>query len=184
MSYVIGLAAPNTAAIMSDGRALDQNGNIQSEEYRKVKKLTDKIIMGFAGDIASVNRVNDMLGKLILTNTTTADYIADKVYNCLSNNGDLKKAGFIISGISSKNDMVTYAFGLKSGRSLEPIHPTGLTLSNLVPTDYIGNKNIIAELILSGKYCDHIDAMKEAIFNMSLQCHSVNNHTFLEVISL
>lgn len=50
MSIVIAYANQERAVIKSDGRELDLNGNIVSEDSKKIQTLSDECIIGYTGN--------------------------------------------------------------------------------------------------------------------------------------
>ena len=57
MSVVLCYADKRKAIIASDGRVIDNKGNIINESFRKFFRINSKILLGYAGDLGPCESV-------------------------------------------------------------------------------------------------------------------------------
>lgn len=175
MSYVIGVCTKNQAIVMSDGRALDCNGNILTESYQKITKVNDHILIGFAGDIESCKKT---LSQIPVNKKNFADDLAQELFSYMSGNDFLNKAGFVVIGTDHNGQMILCAFGLNHGDKFKITVPNNLAIAQLLPSDYCGKNDLLYKYLTDGSCSDIADAMKYAIMDMAELCQSVNNHIY------
>lgn len=109
MSIVLCYADRKRVIIASDGRIIDNKGNIINESFRKFFRINSKLLLGYAGDLGACESVamlfqkqpEEFLNKLNFNN------IYEFILRYCESFPNNTKYGFILCGISE--DKITVA---------------------------------------------------------------------------
>lgn len=119
MSVVLSYADENMAIIAGDGRVVDTNNNIVSENYEKVKKINEHVIIGYVGEVTPCECISALLTKEENQDTISNLYVEDIVdfvemyYKTMPHEA---RVGFLICGIS-KNSKICAALTMLGQKS-------------------------------------------------------------------
>jgi len=164
MSVVLAYANEDTAIIAGDGRVIDANNNIYSEQYEKVKKINDRVIIGYAGEVTPCECISLLLTKEENRDTVSGLYVEDIVnfiemyYKTMPPE---TKVGFLICGIA-KNSKICAASTML-GQKSEIIFPSNKEpfYCGLYPGDIPEDMDVFKKYLLTNK--EPLDAMASTI---------------------
>lgn len=181
MSIVLCYADKNRAIIASDGRIIDNKGNIINESFRKFFRINSKVLLGYAGDLGPCESVamlfkkqpEKFLNKLSFNNVY--EFILQYCESFPSNT----RYGFILCGISEGKIAVANITPYISP-SKQYMKGSEPYFSELGPEEIRG-KNIFASFLLKQK---PEAAIKSTIEYCARISKSVNHQVFLDQVLL
>lgn len=186
MSVVLCYVDKNRAIMASDGRVIDDNGNIVDENYQKFYRATKDTIIGYAGDLNACKTVVDLLYKnkdfvQTLPFKSIFNFIVDY---CKTFPNDVFY-GFMLCGIDS-GKMIYGQIAAKSEPVIKYITNTDIVCTGLYPAEVQKSGDLFAKFLsLSIRNGDIPEkAINETIIYCSHQSHSVNSRIFLDKIQI
>lgn len=190
MSVVVNIVSQTASWIAADGRA-SQNGIIISENTPKIKKINDRVYVGYTGTLDTAEKI---LAKLETPEQKKIFALADcegvaKAISCIVNLSAIvesAKAQFVVTGANIDGGMASYTIDF--GGNLIKYLPENETALKLVVLS-TGNHGvelkdyIIPEINSHGVCSESIKAgVKRFIAAVSKRDNSVNtNVTFLSL---
>ena len=192
MSLISLIATENFISFMSDGRAIDTEKNeIDTENYKKITKVNDKIIIGIAGNKGTSQLLNEILHRYDQQNARS---FANSMFNELIKNANEKitvSMHILIGGLDEQGKIFYTGFSNDSTELIE-INPTNGVIShgcNESSSDLeISNFSRFKQLIEKNKYqvSKNIKGAKVIQEKLNAQVsmfdNSVNNKLFHEYI--
>ena len=181
MSIVLCYADRNRAIMASDGRIIDNKGNIINESFRKFFRINSKLLLGYAGDLGACESVamlfqkqpEEFLNKLNFNN------IYEFILRYCESFPNNTKYGFILCGISE--DKITVAnITPYTSPSKKYIKGKEQYFLELGP-DEIRGKNIFASFLSKQ---EPKAAIKSTIEYCAKISKSVNHQVFLDQVLL
>lgn len=193
MSVVISICGYEFSIMMSDGRVIAFNDDehkyeIENEHYPKIKRFSDKILIGYTGDpVPTTTILNELnyLGKKNMTLEGVKDIFINKLKTLKINSLGVQ---LIFSGISQDNIFKTYYVDSKKNFNAIEYNTFGGNLAFVVA--FPSSKKMVEEKIrkhIFGTYPwsdlnDLKKHMKECIIDISKICNTVNENIYEEEI--
>lgn len=126
MSLISLIATDNFISFMSDGRVLDtENDIVMSENYKKITKVNEKIILGIAGILGASQILND---NLHLYDQQNARSFANSMFNHLIVNANEKilvSMHIFIGGLDERGNIYYSGFSQDSVELIEVVPKHG-----------------------------------------------------------
>lgn len=123
VSLISIIATNKFISFVGDGRAINLDGSIAHENYQKVFKITDKIIIGMAGDAAIVEVLIPRIKDNPEIDLDNAKSCAHSLFDILGNGQvENKDISLLIGGLDDLNN-IYYAGFIQNSTTLEEILP-------------------------------------------------------------
>lgn len=191
MSIVLSVCGTNFSLMMSDGRMIRLNDlNIADENFSKIRKVNENVIVGFTGDpIPMINALEEL--KSYKVEFLTLERIKGIIVRFLQaqkiNNLGVK---LIISGRNKSNKFVTYTIDTKNNfKEISYISDVGFITNYALPfhESDVNFKEICDKHISNTVPWNSLENleihMKECIKEISTLCYSVNDNIFEELVT-
>ena len=199
MSFVWCVGNESLVLVYSDGRVMGKDGTVFAEKYKKIKRINEKIAVGFAGEAGFAEFVLEETEKKIgdLETIETIEAYAKKLQNQFGQLQELNKdryCSFIIGGASKIHKYGIVSFGTEQ---LIPLftYPNG---ENKIVFASISNlNNNIGEKILEEKLIqmiqeknntptdsDYYKMMRPLLEKVAKVDDTVNTQMYREIIKL
>lgn len=179
MSYVVCVASERSATIMSDGRGINIYGDVDVKDINKTRKISNNIILGFAGEYDTCIETLSYIENLVHVNAIDcALELSKPIYESLKEKNNLSKSGFIIVAKNSTGKIDICTFGLDKDELIhvEP-QKDRIGYSQLCPTDYSGSKDIlVSNLTVNDINLSYENRMLNAINEMASLSHLVGGN--------
>lgn len=193
MSYIQCVVTTQSVFMASDGRAMAE-GRICSEDYKKVRRIGDTVLVGYAGHQIFCECVLNLAEQNLSAeqNVDTVFDVINKVSKIvIAQSGVLCKGQFMVAGQCANDKMGLRTFSTNNGfssTSLIPKNDNELLYSEAF-SEKIGAELLGEELkkIMKDKngcMCanDLVGAMQNAATKASRIDESVNNKFFFETL--
>ncbi|PHA10355.1 hypothetical protein COE65_14275 [Bacillus sp. AFS051223] len=195
MSLISIVATKKFVSFVSDGRGTKE-GEIIYEDYRKVFKINDKVIIGIAGDSSVIEILIPQIHNIEDLDLSNAKSCAHSLFNMLGNNKIKNKDMTIMVGGLDDLDNIYYAGFIHSSTKLDEVIPEGENVrcgSTITEKTNALNPNAILQKLIKNSIQsyeellgftsnDSFNVQKEFNHFISEKDDSVNNHLFQEVI--
>lgn len=196
MSVVVNVCGSNFTLMVSDNRLVryDENNNIQivSEEFKKIFRINENVLVGITGDAVQCQNVLITLQKSDPSklNLIQVKEIITNTLKAAKNEINMLGVKIIVSGRQPNGNFMTYVIDSKNDFKDISYNPKG-NYNCLVyslpkkqnPTDNYGN--IIESAIKNGNYSstkDLVVAIGHAIYEISKLNIGVNDTISYEVM--
>lgn len=183
MSAILTYANTRTAIIAGDSRKINKFTNeILSDTYKKIRKINNSIIIGFAGDASPCEKILES----IINDKNISDYhpedLAHKIEKESSEYPPNQKIMFTVCGIGKKKEI--YAAIIAAHEKTYIYYPTESKpfYCILFPKEVPKNSDFYKEMLQSKK--TPLEAMKATIKFCSTLSPSVNDTITYECINL
>lgn len=179
MSVVLAYADDKNAIIASDGRVSDIFGNILSEEYPKVRRIGNNVIIGYAGHAIPCGNIAELITNpdtTKLTQDARVEDVSASIKNHISTYPSELKIGFILCGLD-KNGKIRAE--VLSGKTTQVHHPSKRKpfFAEMCPREIHRNEHIFEKQLLAK---NPEEAMRETINICANLSPTVNQNVFLE----
>ncbi|HDR5270637.1 hypothetical protein E8M24_32055 [Bacillus thuringiensis] len=152
MSLISIIATDKFISFVGDGRATNLDGSIAHENYQKVFKITDKIIIGMAGSAALVEALMPRIKNNPDIDLENAKSCAHSLFDILGNGKvDNKDISLLIGGLDDLN-RIYYAGFIQNSTTLEEIslNTYGIRCASTVNDQTLQlNPNLILQNLIS-----------------------------------
>lgn len=184
MSVVLCYANEDMAIISGDGRVSDIFGNVLSEDYRKMRKINESVIIGYAGVAIPCNNIADLITNPKTTDLTQyarVEDVAESIEKKVSTFPPGLNIGFIVCGAGRNGKMIGAIVSSGQKLQLYPATSDAPFFCALYPNDIPRDTQIFEEQLL--KRTPEL-AMMETIKACSKLSRTINNRMYYEQIFL
>lgn len=185
MSVVLSYTDNQIAVIASDGRVVDQRGNIVSENCNKTMKLNNQVIVGFAGNHGVCENIINLLtqpNKQPILQTLYVDDIVPVLSRLLNTIPQNELAGFLVSGIARNGKICTSTVINHQSSTIEFPTKESPIAFGLYPQ--MKNQEDILKLYLKQDYPNYEKAIRKTILYCSKNSKTVNQNIYFEHVLL
>lgn len=176
MSVVLGYADEKLTIMACDGRAVDFFENIVNEGQKKIAKISDRVIIGFAGELQASLAVKDRIQAARFIENRYADEVALIALSYLRETQQNIETRFLVSGISKDGKMGLHCV---TNQGIKPLIPSGnIVYSGLYPK--LPSREDMLEHYLKKYYPNVKKALEETIKYCAKHSNTVNQKMYFE----
>ena len=199
MSFVWCVGNESFVLVYSDGRMICKDGTIFTEKYKKIKRINERIAVGYAGESGFAELVLEEVEKRIedLENIETIEEYAKKLQDQFGQLQELNKdryCSFIIGGVSETHKYGIITFGTKQ---LTPLFVYPNEENKIIFASISNVNNNIGDKILREKLkqmiqekngtptdSDYYKMMRPLLEEVAKGDDTVNTRMYREIIKL